>query len=96
VKRALKSLGAAVQKREVVIINRTLDLPVLSLFINFSSSDHNCIAETAYSPQCHVSAGWGQRGRKPCMKLIEREISRNRRIGRRNQMLFHVQAKNSL
>ena len=50
-KRALKSLGAAVQKREVVIINRTLDLPVLSLFINFSSSDHNCIAETAYSPK---------------------------------------------
>ena len=41
-KRALKSLGAAVQKREVVIINRRL-----------------------------------------CMKLIEREISRNSRIGRR-------------
>ena len=82
-KGGLKSVEVAMKKRRVVIINRTLDLPVLSLFINFSSSDHNCIAETAYSPQCDVSAGWGQRGLKLCLKLIEREISRNSRIGRR-------------
>ena len=37
-KGGLKSAEVAMKKRRVVIINRTLDLPVLSLLINFSST----------------------------------------------------------
>ena len=82
-KRALKSLGAAVQKRDVVIINRTLDLPVLSLFITSHLPITTVSPKQPIVRNGHVSARWGQRGLRLCMKLIEREISRNSRIGRR-------------